>query len=290
MERKYIDRLIHIFVTIFHKGFKRFSKYKNTTLRDGEELLSIDVVIPLIHKDLAIAGICIKMLKKNCLNPINKIFIVSPESSKIRTFCNENCLIFINENDASPISKEKLASMIVSNRVGWILQQLIKLNSDQITDINRYFLLFDADTILNRKQFFITNQRYVLKHSDEFHYLYRVTNRKIIGYSKLHPPSYITHHQLIDKVILKQLKNQIQTNSKDTSWYDVIIRESIKNSCYFSEYELYAAFLLKKYRKRVIMQYWFNSNKKIQNLQDIDNIKISEKLLSASFHNYLKTP
>jgi hypothetical protein len=284
----YLDRLFHVFAKIFNLGTGFFRSKKNIALKLDEIAFRIDVVIPLVKKDLPIVVSCIRGLRENCINPIGKIFIIAPDIDEIRLFCEQNGLIFLEENKISPINKSDLAEKIDSKKVGWILQQLIKLNADTIEGVNRYFLLMDADTILSRKQFFITNKRYILKWSDEFHFLYRFSNRKILGYSRFIPPSYIAHHQLIDANILSDLKRHIEKVSPKMKWFDTIIGTAIVNNNYFSEYELYATFLLKENKSNVVVQYWFNSNKEIHKILDIKVIKISQRFLSASFHNYLR--
>ena len=60
--------------------------------------MPIDIVIPIIDKDLDILPLCLKGLKKNCNNVIDNIYLVAPAHFPIIDFANKNGLIFVDEN------------------------------------------------------------------------------------------------------------------------------------------------------------------------------------------------
>jgi hypothetical protein len=203
----------------------------------------------------------------------------------IKSYCIKNKFIFINEDVISPYTTEEIIKKgIPPNRAGWIKQQLIKLNLDSLEFALEKFLVIDADTILLRDQFFSFLDLDVLKHSDEFHLLYKKSNRFLLGRYFFTHKSYISHHQLFRKSFLKELKENISYRHKMT-WYDTFILSALNNYNFVSEYELYAQYCIQNKTQFVLTQYWFNKNKKYQS---INKFKINDnRALSISYHNYI---
>lgn len=66
---------------------------------------AIDVLIPAIEKDLATLPHVIDSLRRYVRHPISNIYIVSPNSSKIRNLCLRKNCIFVNESTVLPFTK-----------------------------------------------------------------------------------------------------------------------------------------------------------------------------------------
>ena len=60
----------------------------------------IDVVIPIISKDLAILPLCLQGVRKNICHPIKAIYIVAPNDQEIVDFCKKEQLIFVEWTEA----------------------------------------------------------------------------------------------------------------------------------------------------------------------------------------------
>lgn len=277
-----LNQVVHILSKCLKKALRNiYTKYN--TKPNGTEG-TIDIVIPLVIKDIMIAQECVISLRKYSINPIRNIYIVSPNHKEIKEFCLLNSLIFIDENTILPINNDEIKKIITNkNKIGWFTQQLIKLNSNNIEGITEKYLVFDADTILQQMQFFFNDQYTILKFSDEFNFIYRKTNHTILKKYNIKPISFIAHHMIIDKEILKKLKDEISF-SHQQQWYYVILKYAVLNNYFFSEYELYAQFALDKYPDLYKIQYWFNLN---ENLKNYPVFKDSETFYqSVSFHNY----
>jgi len=280
----FIDNVIHFISRNVKTRLWFLYREINTNYHKNDSFCSIDLLITLIDKDIMVAEKCIEGVKLHSLNKIRNIYIVAPDTIKIRDFCKRHNCDFIDEDLVSPYSsKELLSKGIGQQRVGWIKQQLIKLNSDSLSTLKNRYLIMDADTILIKKQFFSKDDFDVLKFSDEFHFLYKISSRLILGSFFYSFKSFIAHHQLIQKTTLSEMKFHISHLHKK-EWYDVFIETAIKNSYYVSEYELYAQFSLVNKRQAFISQYWFNSNDKLKNFKKLN--QINSKALSVSFHNY----
>lgn len=280
----FIDNVIHFISRNIKTRLWLLYREISTNYDKNDSFCSIDVLITLIDKDIMVAEKCIDSVKLHSLNKIRNVYIVAPDTIKIRDFCKRHNCDFIDEDLVSPYtSKELLSKGIDKQRVGWIKQQLIKLNSDSLRHLLDRYLIMDADTILLKKQFFSKDGYDVLKFSDEFHFLYKISSKLILGNFFYSFKSFIAHHQLIQKNTLSEMKLHISHLHKK-EWYDVFIETAIKNSNYVSEYELYAQFSIVNKRQNVIQQYWFNLNNIFKNFKKLN--ERHPKAHTASFHNY----
>lgn len=283
--------LSKLFLDVVDIVLNFFSKYLKLTLwylkvnpiRDFELIYQeIDVVIPLVEKDILNFEKCVKGLKRYSLNPIRNIYVVSPYSDKIdRIVENRNDLIFVHEDKVTNINSIEISTILGSSRmVGWLKQQLVKLNIDKIDGILPNTLVIDSDTILCKKQYFIHEQKIVLKYSDEFHLKYKLANGWLLNKYSFSFLSYISHHQIFNIYHLKELRNTVELNTRLT--FNLAFLESYKKYTLVSEYELYGQFVLTKYPSIYVRNYWFNLNRKITS--SIENVPINA--LSYSLHNY----
>lgn len=280
----FIDNLIHFISRNIKTRLWILYKNISTIYDENDSFCTIDLLITLIDKDIMVAEKCVKSVKLYSLNKIRNVYIVAPDTINIRNFCKENNCNFIDEDLVSPYtSKELLSKGINKQRVGWIKQQLIKLNSDNLSHILDRYLIIDADTVLLKNQYFSKKGVDILKFSDEFHFLYKISNKYILGNYFYSFKSFIAHHQLIQKTTLSEMKLNISRLHKK-EWYDVFVETAKKNSNYVSEYELYAQFCIINKRRNFKQQYWFNINSKVKNFNKL-NVK-HPRAQSISFHNY----
>lgn len=71
-------------------AWQRFPKLKPSTE-------PIDVVIPIIAKDLHILPLCLEGVRHQVPHPIRQIYIVAPAQQEIIQFCEERQLVFVDE-------------------------------------------------------------------------------------------------------------------------------------------------------------------------------------------------
>lgn len=280
----FIDNFIHFISKNIKTRLWFFYKEINTSYDKDNIFCNIDLIVTLIDKDIIIAEKTLESVRSHSLNKVRYIFIIAPDTIKIREFCNKHNCNFINEDLVSPFTSQELVNKgITKSRVGWIKQQLIKLNSDNLSSILDRYLIIDADTFLLKNQFFSINNRDVLKFSDEFHFLYKKSCSILLGKYFYSFKSFISHHQLVQKNILTEMKSHI-SRLHQKEWYDVFIEVAMTNSNYVSEYELYAQFCIQNKKRNFKQQYWFNINSKIYNYRKSQ--KIHPKAQSISYHNY----
>ncbi len=240
-------------------------------------------MIPVAEKDLPTLSYVIESVRVNLNNPIDHIYIIGKKGS-IERFCKSNLCEFLNEDAVLPIKK----SDIVFEgrewyRSGWLFQQLIKLNADEIV-LNENVLVLDADTCLAKHQSFVLeDDRFILNFSDEYHFPYR-SYLKILKEKRRFYLSFVCHHMVFNKRILSKLKAEIQA-SFNKNWIVAILENIDYNqpSC-FSEYEMYGNFLFYNYRHNVHLEYWNNKSIKATLLSEEVLEKNKGLYKSISFH------
>jgi hypothetical protein len=279
-----LDLLIHKISKEIKKNIWFIFREHDTFIESEVQLQEIDVVITLVEKDLQVAELCIDSLRKYSLNPIRHIYVISPLTAKIREFCRTQNAICLDEDEISPLNSVQITELLeLKSRVGWIKQQLIKLNSSVIPGISDNYLIIDGDTMLTKPQFFINQEYTILKFSDEFHFNYKRSTNYILKKCSLSFVSFIAHHQLINSRYLQSMKQSINT-IHNKLWYMTFIDAANKYNNFVSEYEIYAQYVLKNYKKEHFTQYWFNHNTMLRKKSKTRNF--NKKTHSLSLHNY----
>lgn len=270
---------------IFLKFFRIYSKHFDRRDENFVHNPKVDVIIPVIDKDFEILPLCINSLKKYCLNKIDKIYVVS-NSKKIREYCINNNLQFVEENNIIPknIQDKQILNKNGEDRSGWLKQQLIKL-SGEIGE-NRFYLVIDADHVLLKEHIFLTSDKKTVFYvSEEYNEPYYDFLNKIWGEKKINNFSYVSHKMLFDKKVLKELKIEIEQKFSE-SWIDIILNNlKTESGSFFSEYELYGNFLSSN---RKIIKPWNNKNIFRRDKNKCDLYQVARRYSTVTFPSYLK--
>lgn len=250
----------------------------------------IDVVIPIIAKDLKILPLCLEGIHHQVSHPIKNIYIVAPAMQEIIDFCNLHGLQFVEEGTVLGFTPRDM-NLIIHNpdgttrdRSGWIFQQLIKLSGKVGTC--RYYLCIDADHVLIRPHVFLTaNQKTVFYMSYEEHLPYYENIHKLLPSLTLDTLSYVDHKMLFDKEQIAKL-HQALSQQSGRSWIETII-DSYDRSCFsgFSEFELYGNFITEK-----IQRPWLQKRLPYKHMADYTTLqrKWSRSRWSLTFPDYMK--
>lgn len=217
----------------------------------------IDVIIPIIRKDLKVLPYCLEGINKCVTNKIKDIIIVSPQSEDILNFCHTHHLTHKDESSVLGFSPKDINYQVNGvNRSGWIFQQLLKL-SGNIGDTTHY-LVIDADHVLLSPHTFLTsNQQVIFYQSKEYHQPYYEMINKLLGEFRLTSLSFVDHKMLFSTQELKAMKDKIETYT-GKNWVESILSnlDNREMSC-FSEYETYGCTFPAK--KRILLP-WRNKN------------------------------
>lgn len=242
--------------------------YKNRNKYDpafGEKCLipssdfKIDVVVPLVEKDIETAILTIKSVKDLVSHEIGNIYIVAPNSEVIKNFAKSNDCIWVDEKKVIPFDKLKKYG-------GWVIQQFLKLSADKFVK-NEHFLVIDADTFFLRPVVFMTKGK-----KNEDMYLINVhwdtcPKRKkfsahIFGNKKVLRYDFVPHNMFFSKKILSSMKKFIE-KKYDKNWTDALLyeMENYPNGPNaFSEYDIYMTYFTKIYKGNESKRFISNAN------------------------------
>lgn len=272
-------------------GYYKYLKKDNVFGDIDQSLIDVDVIIPVIKKDLDVLPYVVKSIRKYLKHPIDKIYIVAPDDEEIRNFCDRNDCVFKFEDSVLPIKLEEIKYKVFNkNRSGWIFQQLIKLNADRISSKKHVYIL-DADTILVQSQKFEKDRKGILLVSDEFHVPYHHAYEKIFKYKTTAKFSFVSHQIFMDTSLLGELKCDIENKNNGKPWYSVILDNlDDKEMSSFSEYETYGNWVTQNHPESILMEYWHNHSisKSMLVLFRLGLIgkNVFKKYRSISFHSY----
>lgn len=247
----------------------------------------IDVIIPIIKKDLKILPYCLEGINKCVTNKIEDIIIVSPQDEDILKFCHAHHLTHKDEASILGFSPKDINYQANGvDRSGWIFQQLLKL-SGNIGHTNHY-LVIDADHVLLSPHTFLTsNQKVIFYQSKEYHQPYYKMMDKLLGQVNLTSLSFVDHKMLFSTHELKVLKDRIQAYT-GKNWIESILSnlDHHEMSC-FSEYETYGC--TSPSEKRILLP-WRNKNLPFTHLEPYNTLvkRYGKSHRAVTFPDYKK--
>ena len=251
---------------------------------------AIDVVIPIVGKDLRILPLCLEGVYHCVAHPIQQIYIVAPAQDEIVCFCEEHGLQFVDEREVFGFGPKELNLQILhadgsqSNRSGWLFQQLIKLSGRVGTC--QHYLCIDADHVLIRPHVFLTQEnKTVFYMSYEEHQPYYDNIHRLLPNLVLDKLSYVDHKMLFDKQQVERL-HQALTQGTGLSWTDVVLKSYDRSSfAGFSEFELYGNFVVDK-----VQRPWLQKRLPYKKMADYDTLQRqwSRSRWSLTFPDYMR--
>jgi len=266
----------------FYKYVKRNSSFGDNVRSETP----LDILIPAIEKDMPALPYVVEGARKYIRHPIGSIFILAPELSSIKSFCEKNNCAFVPENTVAPIQKKDVHYVPRGlDRSGWLLQQFMKLSGDKISS-HDYFLALDADTVLMCPQVFLIDGQTILLHSDEHHHPYFELFFKLFGVPTRTPLSFVAHQMLFNRNRLRELRNAIAIRH-NKAWHEAIMSKmDATQSSAFSEFETYGHWMHNNYPGEIKREYWFNTSVSKRHLgSDIWSCNRGP-CRSISFHSY----
>jgi hypothetical protein len=190
------------------------------------------------------------------------------------TITIDGCLT-INEN-IFPFNKVTIGNIIGNHdRIGWYLQQLIKLYSGFIIyGILENYLVIDSDTYFTRPTSFFSNQLPLYNPGTEYHIPYfNHMNKLHYTLIKCTSDSGISHHMMFQLKFIKELFILVESYHNIEFWKAFLISIDQKDilGSGASEYEIYFNFLHIYHKNEFVVRplKWENTNRIIDR-DDID--------------------
>lgn len=279
---KNVNRLgnrIRIFLNLFTRKLNRIPIEASSD--------PIDIIIPMIPKDMDVLPFCLKGLRENVANKIENIYIVSPYDKSLSDYCNQEGIIFVDENDVLGYSAKDVNFVTEKgeNRSGWIFQQFLKL-AGNIGKCQKYITIDSDHILINRHVFLTDDNKHVFYRSTEFHIQYHIINKKLLGKFRVPLFSYVAHKMIFDKNELENLKSIIERRT-GKRWDKAILNNLDKEAgAPFSEFEFYAGAIGKEKK----ISFMWNQKALARNeLTDYEELKKKySNYLSVTFPEYLK--
>lgn len=192
-----------------------------------------DIVIMATDKDFN----KIKFLYKSIIDNLK-------DYNKIYCFCSElpseliDNITYIKDIDVLNVDMS-----VVKLRPNWIYQQYLKLL--QNITIDKY-LIIDADIIINRPIEIFTNNKPNFFTGDNFNRIpFFEYSKKMFDIGREYNYTFINEIMLFDRALINEM---ILSKFKDHDEFIKKSNETITNTCYISEYELYGNYIYKTNR------------------------------------------
>ncbi len=241
----------------------------------------LDVVIPCAEKDADVLPYAVRGLRENLRHPEPVVFIVAPDSHRIRAIAQELGSTYVLEDDIAPLPKSSVGC-------GWVYQQFLKWSGGLLTR-KPYYLTVDADTVLIRPQAYAQNGRVVMNCSDEYHLPYMQIYQRLLGEPVRCPVSFTSHQMLFDVAALTELKECIALRQR-CEWHSAILNnlDHTQRSPH-SDYETYGQYLFNHHRDAITLQYWQNRAFPRSELPRLGELCQAHRARckSLSFHSYM---
>jgi hypothetical protein len=246
-----------------------------------ETQTSLTILIPCTSKDFSILPTVIEAAHKNVRNPITEIVLVTPDKGLnlgdlkgVRILHDDS---FLN----TPEVRKILGDLDLNS--SWINQQLIKILFC-LQGKAENVLVLDADTVLTKPKYFISDKIQILSFAYEYHEPYM---RQLSEFCKdIHDfgLTFVTHHQLWQKEIVEEIWGR----ERLFEWLSRLDRTELSP---ISEYHTYGLFTYNFFSDRVLFSRFGNDqySRKILESQheQIDEVlKHFPTSCSVSLHSY----
>ncbi len=245
----------------------------------------ITVIIPSTEKDAEILEHCLRSAKETIANPVAAIWIVAPESERIRALADAHGARFVHEDTILPRPAGELKTR------GWLLQQFIKLNASKFVETEHYLVL-DSDTIFLRPQYFFRGGKTVLRYSDQYELLYNRSLALIIGHTRRFPVSFVTHHSVFERKLIQSLLHSIEQRFNKPWWEAIltVIDAGHNHLISIAEYELFGHTVIAQpdWKKRYVLEYWNGLDLQGPDIASLDTLRaeVGPRCNSLSFHRH----
>ncbi|MFS8130966.1 MAG: DUF6492 family protein [Candidatus Dojkabacteria bacterium] len=255
--------------------------------------IKVDIVMPVITRDLPVAGLAIQSIRENLLHPINKIYIVSPNKPELVEFAKQNDLIFMDENKVLPIKISDVDYVTFNgqntmNRAGWIFQQLLKIGMHKHVEMDHYYIL-DSDTILTRPQRLEIGGKMISNLADEYNEPYFKTFEKLTGLTVDCPFSFTSHQMFVKVELMAEFLKYIEEHC-NIEWYKAMILEADRTThSGISDYDNFGQYMFSQHRDEIFIEYFYNIGIPRPFLPDYQVLKkkLKNKYKTISFQYYL---
>ena len=217
----------------------------------------LDAIVCCHPKDFETVGACVQGLVEN-VKEVNTIHIISKEDPRIPG------TQWISESQF-PFTYNDIAPYTTPDRVGWYLQQLLKLYALFVIPAP-VGLLIDADTVVLNPTSFYQDGMWCYAYGTEYHIPYFEHMRRMHPlFQRVASVSGICHHMVVERARLEELFSLVETEHQKPFWrvfMDMTVVDTpVAVPSGASEYEMYFHYILRTHRDAYVVRplRWKNS-------------------------------
>lgn len=176
-----------------------------------DRLPAIEVMVPCAEKDLAQLELVVDSVALGVANPVQRVVIVTPSSAQLRVtgLLGDRASVVTDEHLVLPRTSAAIAELVPPGRRNWVKQQVLKLGFVASSEAEGVLVL-DADTILLKPRVWLRDGRQILSVAHEYHAPYVNHTKRVLGpTARDEGLSWVTHHQLMQPQIVREMMRQI---------------------------------------------------------------------------------
>lgn len=242
-----------------------------------------DIVIPVGPNDADVIERQLTFTKQNIIGYRN-IYLICYDP----TITFEGCITI--DEQIFPFSKDTIHILnptIKTSRIGWYLQQLLKLYSGTvIPDILDRYLAIDSDTFFLKPTTFVENNKCLYSFGSEYNpsYFTHMASLHELFVKKFPDISGICHHMIFETAYVTELISMVET--KHNKVFHEVFIESVTVNTYpysgASEYELYFNYIVENHADKIKIRELRTSNVSNAGFKDLDYDHVS-------YHYYMRS-
>lgn len=276
-------------------------------LRRSANPPEISIVVPFVRKDLDTLPYCVWGAVSSSMNPVRRVTLVTPARTIAESglalddieaiarslfsaeFESLEILVRLDEDVLGKALSRQIADRGLSPRYrGWCTQQLVKVLA-AMQEETAGALVVDSDTVLyfprvwvdsHRKQLLLIGQEcreVPFDHSNSF-----------LGIHSRPMLSFVTHHQLWQPAILKEIFPRGEVSVAEWLAYADPKEPEDQRGFKLNDYETYGAYLSSTHPEKVSFATWGNETGSRDALEVRPSGRKKRSVpLSVSYHHYL---
>jgi hypothetical protein len=215
----------------------------------------MQIVSTCLARDLPVYRFTYQSLRRHI--PRSEIHLITKKEDfpKFREACGPELILWDESELVPQMSLGELREMplhFFPKGAGWYFQQFLKYAFVNVSNEDEYYLIWDADTVLLRPiEFFTPEGKPFYTTATEHHIPYFETYQALFGTKAERDFSFISQHQVINKIILRDMLSKIESRYPTKKGWAWAIMENLRGdgSNLFSEYETYGHYMKSTYPK-----------------------------------------
>ncbi len=223
------------------------------TAPPGATAAPLELFLRIGPRDLDVAPLALTSLRRHLANPLSRVVVSTPRTSvaAVRERLPD-AEIGADEDLVDTAIEAALVAAAPPDRLGWVRQQFLSLIHVS-TRARAPCLIWDADTIMLRRQLLLRDRAARLAISQEHHQPYFTLVRSLLPDLPL--PMYtstVAHHLVVDPNLLGELLAEIERGPGGRPWWRALTSHLDRtNPSPMADYELYGQWIRTRHPDRV---------------------------------------